>query len=383
MAGLKSKSSKSVDLYVQRSKVLSNVFEELKGQMFETAKLSVEFVGEPAADTGGPTREMFSIAFRQAIDFRITRGAFPTMTFMHDQSTLAAGEYKMFCQLVALALLNGACGPHFLLPSLIHFVLGTPDEQDVASLIEQLPLENHDIKKKLEDLNSCDDPKQWNEAMSNFDERFDMGINSATVPFEKKEVILKAAVKHIMLSSVAEEIYSFQEGLSLFNVLGIMKKYPKQAFKELAHVEIKEEDVRKPFTPIFSVKGSTKRASEELIAYNFNQFLKKVRQGAITRTVLDLAGILGTTSSSNEIVLTLSLNDVMQFITGSCYVPPGRIEGSMLFVHDTLHGARAKANTCGNTVTFPVNKRYSSENSSEFTSNFADDIFDGPAYGCV
>jgi hypothetical protein len=204
VAGLKSKSSKSVDLYVQRSKVLSNVFEELKGQKFETAKLSVEFVGEPVADTGGPTREMFSIAFRQAIDFRITRGAFPTMTFMHDQSTLAAGKYKMFGQLVALALLNGACGPHFLLPSLIHFVLGTPDEQDVASLIEQLPLENHDIKKKLEDLNSCDDPKQWNEAMSNFDERFDMGINSATVPFEKKEVILKAAVKHIMLSSVAE-----------------------------------------------------------------------------------------------------------------------------------------------------------------------------------
>lgn len=55
----------------------------------------------------------------------------------------------------------------------------------------------------------------------------------------------------------------------------------------------------------------------------------------------------------------------------------------MLFQHDVLHGARAKANTCGNTVTFPVNKRYSSEDSSEFSSNFTDDIFDGPAYGCV
>ena len=115
------------------------------------------------------------------------------------------------------------CGPHFLLPSLIHLVLGTPDE-DVASLIKQLPAENHEITMKLEDLLNCQDPKQWSEAILNFDECFDMGINSATIPFEKKDIVLKAAVKHIMLSSVAEEIYCFQAGLSLFNVLGRMSK---------------------------------------------------------------------------------------------------------------------------------------------------------------
>ena len=120
-----------------------------------------------------------------------------------------------------------------------------------------------------------------------------------------------------------------------------------------------------------------------MIAYNFNQFLKKVRQSEITRTVFDLDGVLGGMSSSPETVLTLNLNDVLQFITGSRYVPPGGLKGSMLFAHDVLHGARAKANTCGNTVTFPVNKRHCSDNPAEFTSNFADDIFDGPAYGCV
>ena len=372
----------SIDLYVQRSQVLKNVFEELKGEKFETCKVSVEFVGEPAADTGGPTRELFSIFFQQAIFSRVTRGTFPNMTFMHDQSALAEGEYKMLGQLVALALLNGACGPHIFVPSLVYFILGAHDDQDTSTLIQQLPLENHEVKKKLEELNSCEDHEKWSEAILNFDERFDMGINSATIAFEEKERVIKDAVKYIMVSSVAEELYSFKEGLSLFNVLPILQKYSEEAFKELTYVQINEQDIRKHLTPSFSVKGSTKRASEELIAYNFNQFLKKVSRGAVTRNVIDLDEVLNSQPFSEK-VCTLNLNDVLQFITGCRFVPPGGIEISMLFEHNVLHGARVKANTCGNTFTFPVNKRYNCENSSEFTCHFADDIFDGPAYGSI
>ena len=49
----------------------------------ETSKLFVEFVGESAVDTGGPTRALFSIAFQQAEDSKITRGSLPNITFMH------------------------------------------------------------------------------------------------------------------------------------------------------------------------------------------------------------------------------------------------------------------------------------------------------------
>ena len=135
-------------------------------------------------------------------------------------------------------------------------------------------------------------------------------------------------------------------------------------------------------TPSFSVKGSTKRASEELIAYNFNQFLRKVSCGAVTRNVIDLDEVLNTQPISEK-VCTLNLNDVLQFITGCRFVPPGGVGISVLFEHNVLHGARVKANTCGNTFIFPVNKRYSCENSPGFTCHFADNIFDGPAYGSI
>ena len=67
-----------------------------------TSKVSVEFIGEPAVDTGGPTKEMFSIAFCQSIECKVTRGTFPYITFLHDQRALVGGYYKAFGQLVAL-----------------------------------------------------------------------------------------------------------------------------------------------------------------------------------------------------------------------------------------------------------------------------------------
>ena len=157
-----------------------------------------------------------------------------------------------------------------------------------------------------------------------------------------------------------------------------MKQHPVEAFRELTYIEVNVEDVRKPFQPIFSVNGSSKRQKEELIIFNFNQFLKKCMQGAVSRTVVNLDGILDEQPSEEETVKILSLNDVYQFITGSRYPPPGGIQGGVEFQHDPLPGARCKVNTCANFICFPVNDRYTSEDSGVFVSNFADDIFEGP-----
>ena len=79
-----------------------------------------------------------------------------------------------------------------------------------------------------------------------------------------------------MITAALEEIYSFLEGLSLFKILSILKEHPEEAYEEMTYVELSVEDVRKPFIPRFSIKGSLKRVKEEAIIYNFNQFLKKM-----------------------------------------------------------------------------------------------------------
>ena len=210
-----------------------------------------------------------------------------------------------------------------------------------------------------------------------------MGINRATVPFEEKDEVIRGAVKQIMISSVLEEIHSFLEGLSAFGIFSVLKQHPEEAYTELTYIELSVEDVRKPFIPTFSVKGSSKRVKEEQIIFNYNQFLKKCYQSQVSRTVMDLDSILGVSFDVEEITKTLTLHDVFQFITGSRFPPPGGIKGALDFTHDALHGARCKSNTCANSIRFPVNDRYATEDSAVIVSNFADDIFDGPGFGNV
>jgi hypothetical protein len=374
---------KEIQFFVQRRHVLKNAFVDVKTSKMMTSKVSVEFIGEPAVDTGGPTKEMFSIAFRQSIDCKLTRGAFPYITFLHDQNALVGGYYKVFGQLVALSLLNGAGGPHILSSCLANFILGTENKCIGEEVMNEIPADQAEIVTKLQSLNACTTPDEWAKAVMSFEERFDMGINKATVPFEEKEELIKAAAKHIMISSALEEIYSFKEGLSTFGVLNVLKQHPEEAYKELTYMQLSVEDVRKPFVPMFSVRGSSKREKEELVVFNYNQFLKKCSQGEVCKTVLNLDGILGEQLFEEEVSQILTLNDVYQFATGLRYPPPGGCKGAIEFMHDTLPGTRAKANTCANSFSFPINDRYASEDSGVFVSNFADDIFEAPGYGFV
>ena len=81
-------------------------------------------------------------------------------------------------------------------------------------VIKEILGDQAEIVVKLRSLNSCTNPDEWTKALMIFEERFDMGINKATVSFEEKEELIRAAAKHIMISSALEEIHSFQEGLS-------------------------------------------------------------------------------------------------------------------------------------------------------------------------
>ena len=94
---------------------------------------------------------------------------------------------------------------------------------------------------------ACEDKDTWNEEIAHFQERFDMGINSASIPIEKKQELVMGVVKHTMISSVAEEIFSFTEGLSLFGVLDLLKQYPESAVEELTYCGITADKILHAF----------------------------------------------------------------------------------------------------------------------------------------
>lgn len=117
--------------------------------------------------------------------------------------------------------------------------------------------------------------------MSSFDERFEMGINNVSIPTVRKEEFAKSVVRHIMISSVAEEIYSFMDGLSLFGVLELLKQHPESALNELTSCTVTAEKILNAFLPSLSEMGSNQREKQETFMYNFNQFLKKCTRGCV------------------------------------------------------------------------------------------------------
>lgn len=59
--------------------------EELKTSELLTREMCVEFIGESAVDTRGPTRELLSLVYQQVMaGNRLTRGSSPNLAFMHD-----------------------------------------------------------------------------------------------------------------------------------------------------------------------------------------------------------------------------------------------------------------------------------------------------------
>ena len=130
--------------------------------------------------------------------------------------------FELFGKFVAIALLNGCPGPHFITP---------------------------------------------------------MGYTKATLTFKDKNDLLNACIKHIVLSSVAEEIYSFRKGLASFGALDLLHKFQDDDVKKLMYVEISVDDVKSCFVPCFSRTGTELHEKETEMVYKWHSFLPNVKKG--------------------------------------------------------------------------------------------------------
>ena len=104
-----------------------------------------------------------------------------------------------------------------------------------------------------------------------------------------KHDLLTACLKHILISSVAEEIYSFKRGLSSFGVYDLLCKYPEAALNLLVHCNVSLEEAKQWFEPVFSPPGDEHEKEVELV-YNWYQFLKAVSKQTLRSNVVELHG---------------------------------------------------------------------------------------------
>ena len=150
---------------------------------------------------------------------------------------LEEGQFEMFGILTAIALLNGCPGPHFLCRSLASFILDNPVEVVL----------NQSLKQNLFRFKAVIMNLSFQIYVSSFLERFDMWYTKPVITLDDKDDLIRFCSKQIVISSVAEEIFSFCKGLSTFGVLHELCKFSEARMAELVYQDVNTDHVKACF----------------------------------------------------------------------------------------------------------------------------------------
>ena len=71
----------------------------------------------------------------------LVRGAYANVTFSHYLEALSKGLFELFGKLLAIALVNGCPGPHFLTPIVSRILSDIPQEPQLEEVPEECEVE--------------------------------------------------------------------------------------------------------------------------------------------------------------------------------------------------------------------------------------------------
>ena len=341
-------------------------------------KVRITFVGEAGADTGGLAREFFSLFYTNAATSSLLSGEYPYYTFSHDIHALQADKYKLFGKVVALSLLNSHPGPHYFCPSVAKYIVDSGPITNQKELLMELPRKCGPLREKLARIADCTDEEVFAQLVDDLPERFEFGFSKNRVFIEDKLPLLQAASRHFLVSCCMEEIMSFKDGLAHCNVLSKLQMFPDEAVNVFVKQKLAVKDFEEMFKPTFSEEGSNRRVREEQVYFFWLNFLKECQRGKLVRKFFNLKDF--EEGIETEIEKRLSLQDVLQFLTGAQRKPLVALKGKIVFNHESVE--RVVSRTCELELTIPVIPRYT-ESREKFIEHFIEDILERPDFGQI
>ena len=327
--------------------------------------VKVQFIGEPAVDNGGPSREFFTLMNAAAYSKLMCDGI-----FRHSISSLDKREFYLYGQITALGLMQGFPGPKCFNKTVVDYIL-TGDIGQLHPDVEDIP--DPDVKQSLKSLMAITDEAEFKtQATFNSDFRFDAGYSKPFVHIlDKEELCRCVALHHVILASMAET-NQFVEVLKTANMLNLLRENP-ELFRKVFQVQkaLTAEMVDDIFEVEYSPVDSNKFAIEQKIVFNLTQYLEDVEKGMIT-TKLD----------GKEVVVTLK--HVLQFITGAEDIPAIGFtpRPKVRFCHETNPQLVRKltANTCANILTLPV---FGMSEYTKFSQELTFCLMNSPGFGVI
>ncbi|XP_056889968.1 G2/M phase-specific E3 ubiquitin-protein ligase-like [Takifugu flavidus] len=103
-------------------------------------------VFEEGIDTGGPRREFFTLLMKHLKDWPIFDGSDGNQFLVYNAKAVREDEYFMAGKMIALSVVHGGPGPHFLSEDLVQYLAGRPSFKSTVNAIT-----DEEIRKVLQE----------------------------------------------------------------------------------------------------------------------------------------------------------------------------------------------------------------------------------------
>ncbi|XP_078023637.1 uncharacterized protein LOC117251931 isoform X2 [Epinephelus lanceolatus] len=118
----------------------------------ETCDMLVRFtddagVPEEGIDTGGPRREFLTLLMKHLKDRPIFDGPEGHRFLVYNANAVREDEYYLAEKMIAVSVVHGGPGPHFLSEDLVHYLVGQPSFKSTVNLIT-----DEEIGKALQEV---------------------------------------------------------------------------------------------------------------------------------------------------------------------------------------------------------------------------------------
>ncbi|XP_045079743.1 G2/M phase-specific E3 ubiquitin-protein ligase-like isoform X2 [Coregonus clupeaformis] len=323
----------------------------------ETCDMLVKFtddtgVLEEGIDTGGPRREFLTLLMKHLKDRPIFDGPEGHRFLVYNAKAVREDEYYLAGKMIAVSVVHGGPGPHFLSEDLVHYLAGQPSFKATNNLIT-----DEEIGKALQEIENAASLDALQECMMRHSTMLQTaGCLRHVATVEEKKEIVSDYLQWYIIDRNSSVIDRFRDGLSTLEFLTALQQHPTLLAPVMCHSErqLTAFELERLFKPDLSPSGSNRRLKESQTMAYWADYLLDCEEGQAA----------------------VSVEDVLMFATGLSSLPPSGLEPlpQIEFLEDS---AFPMANTCSNSLRLPLLDSY-----TLFKSQMDFGIQNSPGFGC-
>ncbi|KAI9520648.1 hypothetical protein NQZ68_015567 [Dissostichus eleginoides] len=271
---------------------------------------------------------------------------------VYNAAAIREDEYFMAGKMIAVSIVHGGPGPHFISRDLVNHIAG-----QAGFCAHVTDVTDDEIGRALSEIELAHSLKSLQDVLLKHSSMLQTaGCFRHVSSVEEKHTVVAEYLTWYTIGRNHSVIERFKDGLASLHFLDALCQHPSVLAPVLCHTDkrLTSVEVERLFLPQLSPAGSNRKTTETVALSFWADYLMDCEeQGPV------------------------SLEELFMFITGLKTQPPAGMtpHPCVTFSQETIY---PMANTCANTITLPLLETY-----ARFKANMDFGIQNSPGFGCL